>query len=318
MADEFTRNKDDYVLPFQIESSGARGRLVRMGPAISAILSQHDYPAPVSNLLGEAMTLTAMLGAALKIDGKFILQTRSEGPVSFLVAHYYAPGNIRGYASFDQAAFEGVAEARLAEGAKLLGDGHLAMTIDQGPDMERYQGIVPLEGGNISEAADLYFRQSEQLPTFIKIAIARQYEAGKGDAPGSWSWRAGGLMVQKLTEEGGGARRTNGHDSEDAWTRAQLLASTVEDHELLDPALEPERLLYRLFHEERVRAFNATPISAFCQCSREKVEQMLMSFTPEDIEDMAEDGQVHVTCEFCNSEYCFDAAELGAKASPVQ
>ena len=163
-----------------------------------------------------------MLGAALKIDGKFILQTRSEGPVSFLVAHYYAPGNIRGYASFDQAAFEAVPDAQLAEGAKLLGDGHLAMTIDQGPDMERYQGIVPLEGGNISEAADLYFRQSEQLPTFIKIAIARQYEAGKDDNPGSWSWRAGGLMVQKLTEEGGGARHTNGHDAEDAWTRAQI------------------------------------------------------------------------------------------------
>jgi molecular chaperone Hsp33 len=313
MAEEISRTQDDYVLPFQIESSGARGRLVRMGPAITTILSQHAYPEPVSNLLGEAMTLTAMLGAALKIDGKFILQTRSEGPVTFLVAHYYAPGNIRGYASFDEAAFEEAAQG----GEKLLGDGHLAMTIDQGPDMERYQGIVPLAGGNISEAADLYFRQSEQLPTFIKIAIARQYEAGKGDNPGSWSWRAGGLMVQRLTNEGG-SRQTNGHDADDAWTRAQLLAATVEDHELLDPMLEPERLLYRLFHEERVRAFDATSISAFCQCSHERVEQMLASFSPEEIEEMAEEGRVQVTCEFCNSRYDFAAAELAAKASPIQ
>jgi molecular chaperone Hsp33 len=303
MADELNRAPDDFVLPFQIESSGARGRIVRMGPAITSVLGKHDYPEPVSRLLGEAMTLTAMLGAALKFDGKFILQTNSDGPVSFLVAHYHAPGNIRGYASYDKDAFE-AAEAEGGEESQtpLFGNGHLAMTIDQGPDMERYQGVVPLEGSNLSEAADLYFRQSEQLPTFIRIAVARHYEAGKDDEPGSWSWRAGGLMVQKLTEEGG-TLKTNGHDADDAWTRAYMLASTVEDHELLDPMLEPERLLYRLFHEERVRAFDATTVSAFCQCSRERVEQMLASFTQDDIEDMAEDGRVKVKCEFCNTLY---------------
>jgi molecular chaperone Hsp33 len=304
MADEIIRGSDDIVLPFQIESSGARGRLVRLGPALTDILSKHDYPEPVSKLLGEAMTLTSMLGAALKFDGKFILQTNSDGPVSFLVAHYHAPGNIRGYASFDDAAF-----AEGTETPKLLGGGHLAMTIDQGPEMDRYQGVVPLEGGNLSEAADLYFRQSEQLPTFIRIAVARHYEGGRADQPGGWSWRAGGLMVQRLTEEGGTAH-TNGHDADDAWTRAHLLAATVEDHELLDPMLEPERLLYRLFHEERVRAFDATKISAFCQCSRGKVENMLASFSTEDIVDMAEDGRVKVTCEFCNTEYDLDVNDV--------
>ena len=153
------------------------------------------------------------------------------------------------------------------------------MTIDQGPEMERYQGIVPLEGGNISEAADLYFRQSEQLPTFIKIAIARQYEAGKDNNPGSWSWRAGGLMVQKLTERGRARgtpmammRTTPGRGRSCLPRRSRTMSCSI-------PTLEPERLLYRLFHEERVRAFNATPISAFCQCSRERVEQMLLSFS---------------------------------------
>jgi molecular chaperone Hsp33 len=316
MADHIKRTSDDFVLPFQIESSGARGRLVRMGPAISTVLGKHDYPEPVSNLLGEAMTLTAMLGASLKFDGKFILQTSSEGPVSFLVAHYYAPGNIRGYASYDESAVDAVAGSA-SEQARLLSQGHLAMTIDQGPEMERYQGVVPLEGSNLAEAADLYFRQSEQLPTFIKIAIARHYEGGKEDQPGSWSWRAGGLMVQKLTSEGGLAR-SNGHDAEDAWVRARLLAATVEDHELLDPMLEPERLLYRLFHEERVRAFDATALSAFCRCSRERVEQMLDNFSAEDIADMAEDGLVKVTCEFCNSEYEFTVDELLGKNTTLQ
>jgi molecular chaperone Hsp33 len=287
-----------------------------MGPAISSILGKHAYPEAVSALLGEAMTLTTMLGAALKFDGKFILQTSSQGPVNFLVAHYYAPGNIRGYASFDESAFDASSAEVSSAGQGLLGDGHLAMTIDQGPEMERYQGIVPLEGGSLSETADLYFRQSEQLPTFIKIAIARHYEGGRDDRPGSWSWRAGGLMVQKLTGEGGAAR-SNGHDLEDAWTRAQLLAATVEDHELLDPLLAPERLLYRLFHEEQVRALETRPISAFCQCSRERVEQMLASFSRGEIEDMIEGGRVQVTCQFCNAHYAFEPDLLLAKSAPV-
>jgi molecular chaperone Hsp33 len=318
MADDLQRTPDDYVLPFQIETSGARGRLVRMGPAISAVLGKHAYPDAVSTLLGEAMTLTTMLGASLKFDGRFILQTSSQGPVNFLVAHYYAPGNIRGYASFDEAAFGASSAEAPAGSARLLGEGHLAMTIDQGPEMERYQGIVPLEGTSISEAADLYFRQSEQLPTFIKIAIARHYEGGKDDKRGAWSWRAGGLMVQKLTSEGGAAPQGNGHDADDAWTRSKLLASTVEDHELLDPMLAPERLLYRLFHEEQVRAFDAKPIAAFCQCSRERVEQMLASFSQEEIEDMIEGGRVQVTCQFCNAHYDFDGDVLMAQRSPVQ
>jgi len=315
MADEFITAPDDIVLPFQIESSGARGRIVRMGPAISSVLGKHAYPEPVSNLLGEAIALTAMLGAALKFDGKFILQTKSDGPVSFLVAHYYAPGNIRGYASFDK---EGLADGGETS-ETLLGEGHLAMTIDQGPDMDRYQGVVPLEGSNLSEAADLYFRQSEQLPTFIRIAIARHYEGGKDDEPGSWSWRAGGLMLQKLTDEGGQGAM-NGHDDEDedAWDRAYMLASTVEDHELLDPMLAPERLLYRLFHEERVRAFEATNIAAYCQCSRERVEQMLASFSKDEIADMADDGRVNVTCEFCNTAYDFSLAEVLELHATVQ
>lgn len=314
--DQRSHAADDQVLPFQIESSRARGRIVRLGPAISSILGQHDYPEAVSILLGEAITLTAMLGASLKFDGKFILQTSSEGAVSFLVAQYHAPGNIRGYASFSKDAFER-SSGEPPRHHPLLGNGHLAMTIDQGPDMDRYQGVVALEGGNIAQAADLYFRQSEQIPTFLRLAVARQYEGGRDNAAGSWSWRAGGIMVQKLTEEGGidAQPQSNGHDEDEAWSRAQILASTVEDHELLDPLLEPERLLYRLFHEERVRAFEPTQLSAFCQCSQERVEQMLKRFSAEDIADMEKDGKIRVTCEFCNSHYDFNPGTFIDKSS---
>jgi molecular chaperone Hsp33 len=288
------------------------GRLVRMGPALTSILSQHDYPAPISELLGEALTLTAMLGAALKTDGKFILQTRSDGPVSFLVAQYASPGSLRGYASFDADAIAALGDNGQSK-TSLLGKGHLAMTIDPGPDMERYQGVVPLEGGNLTAAADVYFRQSVQLPTFIKIAVARQYEAARGNSPAGWSWRAGGLMVQKLSQEGGigEPRGGNGHSDDDDWTRAQLLAATVEDHELVDPTLAPERLLYRLFHEEQVRAFRHIPLAAYCQCSRERVQDMLNGFSPPEIAEMAQDdGHIRVTCEFCNRHYDFEARDF--------
>lgn len=314
MDDDATLPPDDSVLPFQIESSGAMGRLLRMGPALTSILSQHAYPAAVSELLAEALTLTGLLGAALKTDGKFILQTRSDGPVSFLVAQYNAPGSLRGYASFDAAAVEALGQDKENK-HRLLGKGHLAMTIDPGEDMERYQGVVALDGGDLAAAADVYFRQSVQLPTFIKIAVARHYEAGKGDVAGGWSWRTGGLMVQKLSGEGGLENREasagNGHAEDEDWSRVQLLSATVEDHELVDPMLAPERLLYRLFHEERVRAFRKVPLAAFCQCSRERVELMLGGFSPAEIAEMTQDdGHIRVTCEFCNRHYDFEAGQF--------
>ncbi|MGA7326036.1 MAG: Hsp33 family molecular chaperone [Rhodomicrobium sp.] len=303
----------DYVLPFQLDSSGARGRLIRLGPAIDEILNKHDYPEPVLLLLGEAVTLTAMLGAALKFDGKLILQTQSKGPVSFLVVHYSSPGHLRGYASYNREAVQHAVNGT-AGPERMLGEGHLAMTIDPGAGMERYQGIVALTGGSLSDAAHEYFDRSEQIPTFIRIAVARQYSAASNSAGSRWSWRAGGLMVQKLTAEGGRPQGENLSQSaeafaeDDGWRRASALARTVEHHELLDPALAPEHLLYRLFHEENVRVFDASPLDAQCNCSRQRVETMLDQFSAEDLEGMADDNVITVTCEFCNTNYKFDAS----------
>ena len=295
---------DDLVLPFQAEQADVLGRLVKLGPTVDSILSRHAYPEPVSRLLGEAVALTALLGAALKFEGKFILQASTDGPVDLLVADYQVPGALRGYARFS-------AERLAAFGAddelSLLGHGHLAMTIDRGQDTERYQGVVPLEGESLTEAAHTYFRQSEQLPTLIRLAVARHYQAGKG-GEGAWTWRAGGLLVQKLTREGGKASEK---DFEEDWTRAKMLGETVEDHELLDPLLPPELLLYRLFHEEQVRVYRAVPLETYCSCSRERVEELLGRFTPEELADMVVDGEMWVTCEFCNACYQFDPATFG-------
>jgi len=305
---------DDIVLPFRTSRSGVIGRLVRLGPAVDTILSHHDVPDLVLQTLGEAVALTTLLGTALKFDGKLILQTKTDGILDFLVINFEAPGRVRGYVRCDKARFAAsTANGGIDEGT-LLGGGHLAITIDQGEDMERYQGIVELSGDGLAEAALTYFRQSEQLPSFIRLAVARHYQAGE------WHWRAGGLMIQNLAVVGGKNSAPVldedegfllGEDDDD-WERTRILASTVEDHELLDPTLAPDRLLYRLFHEEGVRALPAAPIEAYCRCSHERVAAFLKSFGADDLADMHEpDGSISVTCEFCSQTYRFAPGELG-------
>ncbi len=303
---------DDLILPFQAEQADVFGRLVKLGPVVDTILSRHDYPEPVSKLLGEAVALTALLGAALKSDGKLIVQATTDGPVDLLVADYQVPGQLRGYARYSAEKLEAL-DPEASSLSDLLGQGHFAMTIDRGAETERYQGVVPLEGDSLTEVAATYFRQSEQLPTFIRLAVAKHYRGGGGG--GAWSWRAGGLLVQKLTREGGLGRSKPSMEEED-WTRASTLAETVEDHELLDPLLAPDRLLYSLFHEEQVRAFPATSLETYCSCSRERVEELLERFSKDDLEDMVVDGEVWVTCEFCNSRYRFDAAAFAKTEEP--
>ncbi len=308
---QWTPLEDDMVMPFRTEQSAARGRIVRLGAVVDAVLSGHGYPDCVSELLGEAVALTAMFGASLKFEGNFILQTETDGPVDLLVVDYRSPGELRGYARFDADKVEALQRnGDVAPGA-LLGHGHMAMTIDQGPEADRYQGVVPVEGNDLSEAAHTYFRQSEQLPTFVRVAVARHYRPGD-ETEGGWTWRAGGLMVQQVTREGGLERVDDegegllGEDDED-WNRVRILAATVEDHELLDPMLAPERLLYRLFHEETVRAYRASQLKVYCRCSRDRIEKLLSRFAEDDLADMVEDGQIIVTCEFCNRRYSFDA-----------
>jgi molecular chaperone Hsp33 len=299
---------DDLVLPFQADLAGASGRVVRLGAAVDGILQGHDYPEPVCKLLGEAVALTALLGTSLKFEGKFNLQTKTDGPVNMLVVDYRSSGELRGYAGFDAAKVEALEKSGDYNPADFLGTGHLAMTIDRGPDMDAYQGIVALDGGDLNQAADAYFQQSEQLPTFIRVAVAKHFMAQSEDTEigqGGWSWRAGGLLLQHLTREGGNEAADIASSEED-WNRASILAGTVRDEELLDPMLAPDRLIYALFHEEEVRAFESSELRFHCGCSQDRVKSMLDSFGGDELSDMAEDRKIRVTCEFCNTRYEFD------------
>lgn len=307
---------DDLVLPFETIASGVKGRIVRLGPSVDAILSKHAFPDAVSEALGHALALTAMLGAPLPQGARLSLQTRTDGALGFLFVDYEQPGRIRATASFSR---ERVAELtekdrRPGEGS-LLGSGHLALTLDPGGGRDCTQGIVGLDAESLTSAANAYFRNSEQLPTYIRLAVARHRvgrEPGAGEERG-WTWRAGGLIVQHLSRTVSDEAETDlGDEPGENWQRARLLAATVEDHELLDPSLPPDRLLLRLFHEEGVRVFPARAIEAYCRCSRERVAMFLKSFTPEDLAGMSEpDGSTAIKCEFCSSSYRFTADELG-------
>jgi molecular chaperone Hsp33 len=312
---------DDSVRPFVVETLDVRGRAIQMGPALDTILARHDYPPAVSRLLAEAIVLAVLLGSSLKIDGRFTLQTETGGPVDMLVVDYRTTGAIRAYARFDK---DKVAEAEAAGGATpgaLLGNGTLAMTIDQGPSASRYQGVVALEGESLEEVAHRYFRQSEQIPTRVRLAVAEMH-AREGGAL-RHSWRAGGLIVQFLPASpermrqpdlpGGDAPAGVDDDAvseDDCWVEARALAATVQDDELTDPALPVESLLFRLFNQRGVRVFNSTGVRDQCSCSREKVTGVLSNFSAGEIAESVEDGAISVTCEFCGTKYEFDPAEF--------
>ncbi|MGV3652315.1 MAG: Hsp33 family molecular chaperone [Devosia sp.] len=311
---------DDVALPFTLDALDCRGRVVRLGEALDAILTRHDYPEPVARLLGEAVVLAGLIGSSLKFSGRFILQTQTDGPVNLLVVDFDVPDGLRGYARFDaEAVAEAIARGETQPG-QLLGNGHLAMTVDQGVHMERYQGIVPLEGGSLEDVAHTYFQQSEQIPTQVRLAVAQLSRRGE---PGP-SWRAGGVLLQFLPPEGGRLPDLPGDGDfdnldavdpdfveDDKWTQARTLLATLADDELADPDLSPERMLFRLYHETGVRVFDAMPLEERCTCSAERIEAMLRdSFSPEDRAEMVVDGEIEVVCEFCSADYHFAPHEF--------
>jgi molecular chaperone Hsp33 len=311
---------DDRVVPFQVEGLDVRGRAVQLGPLLNTILERHEYPAPVAMLLAEAIVLTALLGTSLKFDGKFTIQTKSDGPVDLLVADFSTPESLRAYARYD--------EERLAEAVKqgkisppdLLGQGILAFTIDQGRGMQPYQGIVPLDGSSLEEIAGVYFRQSEQIPTKVRLGVAELYDRDdQGKA--RHNWRAGGLVAQFLPEAPERMRQPDLHggdgdeaelewNDDDAWNEARTLVETIDTDELTDPQVPIERLLFRLFHERGVRVYEPQQVHDRCSCSREKIKSVLDGFSAEEIEASEEDGHIAVTCEFCSTTYRYEASEF--------
>jgi len=307
--------QDDIVIAYTVEPLSTRGRVVRLGPSIDAVLKRHAYPAPIARYVGEAVALTVLLGSALKTEGGFQLQTKSDGVLSMLVVDFDAPSNLRALARFDQAKLD----AAIKSGFKgdLLGSGHLAFTIDPGGDLARYQGVIPLDGRGLESAAHEYFECSEQIPTLVRLAV------GETVTPSGSHWRAGGLIAQFLPDSEDRRRRVDlapgdapagtvveAEVDDESWTEARAHAATTEDHELIDPTLSAERLLYRLFHERGVRVFTPTPLVEACRCSSERIDAMLQSFSPDERRDMVgDDGMIEVTCEFCSVKRVFDPAD---------
>lgn len=286
--------RDDSIASFSLDRAPVRGRIVRLAHgALDPILRRHDYPRPVAMLLGEALALAALVGSLLKVDGRLTVQAQGEGPVALLVAEYGVGGALRGYARLAPGARGALAHANRLAPAELLGAGQMLITLDPGEGKPVYQGVAVLDGATLGACAEAYFRSSEQTETRIRLAVG---EVLANDAPPIW--RGGGLLMQRIAPDD-----ARGDVAED-WARASLLFSTLEDHEMLDPDLPAERLLYRLFHEEGARMADAAPLVDQCTCTEARLSSAMKQFPPEEVRDLLEpDGLLHARCQFCAREY---------------
>ena len=315
---------DDTVLPFQLDNADVRGRVARVDGVLDRVLSQHRYPAPIEDLVAEAVLLTAMIGQTLKLRWRLSLQVRGKGAARLIATDYYAPtedggpARIRAWASFD------AERLSLTEDPfRQIGEGYLAIIIDQGEDMQPYQGITPIAGASLSDCAEAYFAQSEQLATRFATAFGRSLMPGKAE-----HWRAGGVMLQHMpkaspfakgdaTGEGGllHARDLVHGDDAENWGRANILLDTVEELELIGPSVQPTDLLIRLFNEESPRVYGAQRIEFGCSCSEDKVRQSLSIYSAKDIRHMTTpEGTVTADCQFCGAHYVLDPATVGFEA----
>jgi molecular chaperone Hsp33 len=294
------------VQPFHLQAGPVRGRLIRLGPLAEVLLTRHENHPAVARLLGQALALTAGLAAALKYRGSFSLQAKGDGAVPMLLADCTEAGALRGYARAEPAALAAaLAVDAEAEAGALLGQGYLAFTCDQGPEMDRYQGIVAIEGATLADMTGHYFRTSEQLRTHVRLACAHT-PAG---------WRASAFIMERVAVGGGIAPEAaegspDDEAQEEAWRTALALAATLTEAEMLDDALPPDQVLHRLFHAEGLALDRPRPLSYGCRCSRARLAGVLAGFPEEDLDHMAEAGAITMTCEFCNLDFCFDRAEI--------
>jgi molecular chaperone Hsp33 len=320
---------DDTVLPFQLDRSDIRGRVARLDGVLDRVLDQHDYPAPIEALVAEMSLLTALIGQTIKLRWKLSLQVRGDGPARLIATDYYGPtddgepGRIRAYASYDAARLDAAAAP-----FSLIGKGYFAIMIDQGEGMTPYQGITPIAGTSLSDCAETYFAQSEQLPTRFALTYGRSRLPGEAER-----WRAGGVMLQHMpkaspfaADQGGSGEGgllvpqdvLDGEEGEN-WNRANLLLDTVNDLELIGPSVQPTDLLVRLFHEEGPRVYDPQPVKFGCSCSADRVRDSLSIYSAKDIRTMTTDaGIVTADCQFCGAHYEFQPDTLGFEAKGAQ
>ena len=291
----------DVVLGVTIPSRDARGRLARLGPVVDAVLANHGYPPLIETLLAEALTLTALLGSLLKEpQGQMTLQAQTQGGIVDLMVCDYHAGDLRGYVRYDR---ERLADAsRNPDIKELFGDGYLAITFDQPQSKERYQGIVPLEGKNLADAAQSYFAQSEQIPSIVRLAAAKR----------DGRWFAGGLLFQHLPEGEEGRDRLHTRLDHPDWPHVAVLAGSIKPEELTDPGLALDDLVWRLFHEEdEVRTLDAIPLAKGCRCDPDYVRSVIRRFPADERAEMVgDDGLIRVDCAFCSSSFAIKPGEV--------
>lgn len=299
---------DNVIQPFQLEASALRGRIVRAGHALDEILTPHDYPDVVSQLVAETITLSLLLSSMLKYKGIFTLQTRGDGPIGMLVADVTSEGTVRGCATFDKERLEkAVAEEPESLQSRLeyyLGSGHIAFTVDHEGLENRYQGIVELKQSSLVDSVQHYFNQSEQIRTGIQMAVGK---VGK-------KWRAGAIMLQNLPEDQKNLGALASDAREEDWRRTMILLETCTEQELLDPDLHSNALLMRLFHEEGVRVYDVIGVEKGCRCDASKVEAIIAGMPEEDIEYLTENGTIKMRCEFCSRDFVLDVKNLKLSA----
>ncbi len=301
---EVASMKDNQIASFTLGEGAVRGRIIRLGQALDQVLGGDRYPEPVARILGEAVMVSALVATALKFDGKLIVQAlgTNDGAVSMLVAETTTGGDMRAYARFDDEMLAKIiATDSRPDFATLMGGGTMAMTIDQGAKAERYQGLAAIESGSLSDAIEHYFAQSEQVPTFINMAVGQLQTPDQDE-----QWRGAGLLVQRIADD---AVRAS---SSESWAMTEASMNTLGADELLDPDLSSERLLYRLFHEQGVRVEPPRSVRARCSCSKQRLLETLKTFDEAAIQDMMVDGKITARCEFCQTDHEFFPADLGA------
>lgn len=295
------------VTPFYLPQRPVRGRLVRLGALADALLTRHDHADAVTALSGQALALVAALATAMKFSGSFSLQIKGDGPVRMLLADCTDTGALRGHAAVTEDRLAALlAEDPNPTARALLGEGFMALTIDQGPDMDRHQGIVSMTGDSLENMALHYFDASLQTPCFLRLAAART-ESG---------WRSAALILERIAGHGGVDPEMDAITQDESWGTALILAATIKDSELLDDTLPSDRLLFNLFHTEGVAADRPRPLNYGCRCSRARLADLLGTFPSDDLEHMETEGAIVMTCEFCNLDFNFKRDDIGTPDHP--
>jgi molecular chaperone Hsp33 len=293
----------DFVLPFDLPKIGLRGRLVRLDLVSTRALAAHPLPEEAQRIIAEALSLSVLLGSALKLEGRLSVQTKGDGPLSHAVADYFAGGGVRGYGRLYEDRYTALEQKNFAT---IVGEGALAITIEPKPGAPTYQGLVPLSPDGLGASAETYFTQSEQLPTMLRLAAGSIYRSGEGSG-----WRSAGLMVQAVPGKASDDLRQT-----DDWQRVALFLQTLQPYELLDTTVSAETVLWRLFHEDEIRVHPVQPLSFQCTCNADKVLPVLRSYPPEEMPSLADaDGIIRARCEFCGTAYEFPLSELTGTAT---